>query len=69
MELYNIRYFKYNHKKYVISEIDYKSTKLKSCCMNCNGIITGLINLNLSSFEKQLELHKIIKQKKLKKCY
>lgn len=68
MELQNIRYFKYRHKKYIISEIDCKSTKLKCCCMNKYGIISGLININLSNYDKQLELHKIVKQKKLKKC-
>lgn len=67
-KLYNLRSFKYRGKKYVLSELNIDTPTFTGCCMQNNGIICCAINYNLSLIEKQNTLHRLIRNKKLRRA-
>lgn len=67
MIIENIRQFKYRGKKYIISENNI-TNKINCCCMNIHGCIVGTINRKLDQQSKIKCLHRIISQRKLRRC-
>jgi len=67
-ELYNLRFFRYRRKKYVVSELNIDATTFTGCCSIKNGITGCVINYNLAPIEKQNTLHRLIRNKKLRRA-
>lgn len=66
-ELCKFRVFRYRGQQCAVSEVDLDKSHFEGCRMVLHGVLCCIINTNLSEREKQNTLHKLIRQKGLRR--